>query len=61
MPFAGRNSPIWYIPCLDEAKALIEKLDSSNQDITEIIAGLYRINCCTVMCITSSCCKATCT
>lgn len=36
----GKNSPIWCIPCLDEAKALIEKLDSSIQNTTEFVAGL---------------------
>lgn len=39
---AGKNSPIWYIPCLDEAKSLIEKLDSTTEDTctTEFVAGL---------------------
>eukprot|EP00731_Ephydatia_muelleri_P016194 Em0009g618a len=35
----GKNSPIWCIPCLDEAKALIEKLDSSIQNTTEFVAA----------------------
>jgi len=34
----GKNSPVWYIPNLEEAKGLIQALDPNNQEV-ELVPG----------------------
>jgi len=36
--FLGKNSPVWYIPNLEEAKGLIQALDPNNQEV-ELVPG----------------------